>query len=92
MKGELKLEWHESKRQSTLRERDLDFDLARIIFTDPKIKEYADNRTNYGEARVRAYGMCYGSCVRVVYTMRGDVHRIISMHRVHKKEQEKYYD
>jgi len=92
MTNELKLEWHESKRKSTLEKRGLDFEMARLVFSDPKIKEYADDRTNYGEPRVRAYGMCLGSCLRVVYTMRGDVHRIISMHKVHKNEREKYYD
>ena len=92
MKKELKFEWHEPKRQATLLERGLDFEIARIVFSDPKVKEYADERVDYGEPRVRAYGMCLGSCLRVVYTMRGDVHRIISMHKVHKKEQEKYYD
>ena len=86
-----KLEWHELKRQSTLRNRSLDFALAMEVFADPNVKEYVDNRRDYGELRVRAYGMCSGSCLRVVYTMRGDVHRIISIHKVHKKEQEKYY-
>jgi uncharacterized DUF497 family protein len=88
---EIKLEWHEPKRQSTLLSRDLDFAMAREVFADPNVKEYIDNRRDYGESRVRAYGMCSGFCLRVVYTMRDDVHRIISIQRVHKKEQEKYY-
>jgi len=74
-----------------LRSRGLDFALAKEVFADPNVKEYADNRKDYGELRVRAYGMCSGICLRVVYTMRGDVHRIISIQRVHKREQEKYY-
>ena len=86
-----KLEWHEPKRQKNLNDRNLDFALAMEVFADPKVKEYADNRKDYGELRVRAYGMCFGSCLRVVYTMRGDIHRIISIQRVHKKEREKYY-
>ena len=88
---EFKLEWYEPKRQSTLHNRCLDFAMAREVFVDPNVKEYADNRKDYGEPRVRAYGMCCGLCLRVVYTMRGDVHRIISIQRVHKKEREKYY-
>ena len=74
-----------------MRSRGLDFALAKEVFADPNVKEYADNRKDYGELRVRAYGMCSGICLRVVYTMRGDVHRIISIQRVHKREQEKYY-
>ena len=88
----LKLEWHETKRQNTLKNRNLDFALAIEVLTDPNVKEYVDNRKNYGELRIRAYGMCSGLCLRVIYTMRGDTHRIISIQRVHKKEQEKYYD
>ena len=88
---ELKLEWHESKRQSTLLNRSLDFTMAREVFADPNVKEYADTRKDYGEPRVRAYGVCCDTCLRVVYTMRDDVHRIISIQRVHKKEREKYY-
>ena len=56
--GELKLEWHEPKRQSTLRTRNLDFAMAREVFADPNVKEYADNREDYGEPRMRAYEMC----------------------------------
>ena len=91
IREEIKLEWHEPKRQSTLYSRNLDFAMAREVFTDPDVKEYVDDRKDYGEIRVRAYGMCCGFCLRVVYTMREDVHRIISIQRVHKKEQEKYY-
>jgi uncharacterized DUF497 family protein len=80
-----------TKRQSTLYSRNLDFAMAREVFADPNVKEYIDNRKDYGESRVRAYGMCSGFCLRVVYTMRDGVHRIISIQRVHKKEQEKYY-
>ena len=45
---ELKLEWHEPKRQSTLHSRSLDFAMAREVFADPNVKEYADNRKDYG--------------------------------------------
>jgi len=50
---EIKLEWHEPKRQNTLHSRDLDFAMAREVFADPNVKEYIDNRKNYGESRIR---------------------------------------
>jgi len=89
---ELKLEWHEPKRLKTLSERGLDFSLAREVFLDPNVKEYVDARKDYGEVRYRAYGLCCGTCLTVTYTLREDVHRIISIRRVHQKERESYYD
>jgi hypothetical protein len=90
--AELKLEWHEPKRQKTLNDRGLDFNLAREVFLDPNVKEYVDDRKDYGEIRYRAYGLCFDTCLAVTYTMRDDVHRIISIRKVHKKEKEAYYD
>ena len=39
---ELIPEWHEPKRQSTLHNRCLDFAMAREVFADPNVKEYAE--------------------------------------------------
>ncbi|MCL2609900.1 MAG: BrnT family toxin [Treponema sp.] len=90
--SELKLEWHEPKRLKTMAERGLDFGLAREVLLDPEVKEYVDNRKDYGEIRYRAYGLCSGTCLAVTYTMRDDMHRIISVRKVHQKEREIYYE
>jgi len=86
-----KLEWHERKRQKAMRERGLDFGMAREVFADPNAEEYVDGRFDYGEVRRRIYGLCLGGCMCITYTLRNEVYRIISIRRVHEKERKVYY-
>jgi uncharacterized DUF497 family protein len=85
------LECDEAKRQQTLKERGLDFQLARHILADPHLVRHVDNRRDYKETRYIAYGMVEGEIFCLCYTIRGKVHRIISLRRTHKKEREMYY-
>jgi len=87
----IELEWDEAKRQQTLKERGLDFRLARYILADPHLVRYVDDRRDYKETRYIAYGMVQGDILCLCYTIRGKVYRIISLRRTHKKEREKYY-
>ena len=91
MDNEIELEWDEAKRQQTLNERGLDFKLARYILTDPNMIRHIDDRQNYREIRYIAYGMVQGQVLKLCYTMRGTSYRIISLHKIHKDKQEKYY-
>ena len=91
MSDEIELEWDEAKRQKTLKERDLDFKLARFILADPNMVCRIDNRHDYKETRYIAYGMVEGRVLKICYTMRGKVYRIISLHRTHTKEKEMNY-
>jgi uncharacterized DUF497 family protein len=89
--NDIELEWDEAKRQQTLKDRDLDFKLARYVLTDPNVVCRIDDRRNYEEIRYIAYGMVEGQVLKLCYTMRGTVYRVISMHKVHKDKQGKYY-
>ena len=91
MSDEIVLEWDEAKRQKTLKERNLDFKLARYILVDPNLVRRVDDRRDYKETRYIAYGMVHDSVLKLCYTMRGSAYRIISLHKVHKNVQEKYY-
>ena len=91
MDGEIVLEWDEDKRRKTLEERGLDFKLARYILADPNLVCCIDNRRDYKETRYIAYGMVQGTVLKLCYTMRGSIYRIISLHKIHKDKQEKYY-
>jgi len=91
MSDEIELEWDEAKRQKTLKERGLDFMLARHILVDPNLVCRIDDRRNYKETRYIAYGMVQEDVLCLCYTMRGKVYRIISLRRTHKKEREQYY-
>jgi uncharacterized DUF497 family protein len=91
MTDEIELEWDEAKRQQTLKERGLDFKLARYILTDPNLVSRIDDRRNYKETRYIAYGMVQGDILCLCYTMRAKVYRVISLRYTHKKEREKHY-
>jgi uncharacterized DUF497 family protein len=91
MNDEVELEWDETKRQQTLKERGLDFSLAALVLSDPDMVQYIDNRKNYNEIRYIAYGLVYGEILKLCYTWRGKKIRVISIHKIHKKEKEKYY-
>ena len=91
MNEEIELEWDEAKRQQTLKERGLDFKLARYVLTDPNLVRYIDKRKNYREIRYISYGMVQGQVLKLCYTMRGAAYRIISLHKIHEDKQEKYY-
>jgi uncharacterized DUF497 family protein len=91
MNDEMELEWDETKRQQTLKERGLDFSLAAFVLSDPDMVQYIDNRKNYNEIRYIAYGMVYGEVLKLCYTWRDKKIRVISIHKIHKKEREKYY-
>ena len=92
MDEEIELEWDEVKRRQTLKERGLDFMLARYILTDPNMVRRIDDRKNYKEIRYIAYGMVQGEILCLCYTMRGKIYRIISLRNTHEKERKKYYE
>ena len=86
----MKIEWYEPKRQKTLKERNLDFaDVDRFDWTTAMVAE--DVRKNYGELRSVAFGMLDARLVCLVYTLRGEALRVISLRKANERE-EKVYD
>jgi uncharacterized protein len=73
------------KRAKTLRERGIDFDDARIVFTGRAVT-IEDARFDYGERRYLTYGYLRNRLVNIVWTPRSDSRRIISMRHCHEKE------
>lgn len=49
-----------------------------------------DERWDYGERRIIATGLLRGREYVLIFTMRGDVYRIISLRKANKKERAKY--
>ncbi len=49
-----------------------------------------DDRQDYGEQRIRAYGMLDGYLCMAVFTMRNDECRVISFRRCNAKERKEY--
>lgn len=82
-------DWDDDKSDWTLRERGFDFEFAGHVF-DGETEEFIDERENYGEVRVIAFGYIEGKLYAVVYTQRGDVRWIISAFRCKVKELRKW--
>ncbi len=49
-----------------------------------------DHRFNYGENRTRALGLISGRLHMLVFTMRGDMLRVISLRKANLKEAKRY--
>ncbi len=81
----MKIAYDELKRQWTLRERGLDFADASKVF-EASYLEFLDDRHDYGEDRYIVYGELDGRAVAIVWTLRNDTRRIISMRHVHDEE------
>jgi uncharacterized DUF497 family protein len=80
--------WDEDKRQSNLQKHGIDFEDAVLALSQPRIEFRSDRN---GE--VRTVAICPDSerLIAVVYTMRGEVCRIISARAARKNEQTEYY-
>jgi uncharacterized protein len=83
-------DWNDNKCALNIEKHGIDFEDAISVFTGLTI-ESIDDRLDYGEDRVIALGNMNGIVIVVVYTMRGDVCRIISARKANAHERSKYY-
>ena len=82
-------EWDETKYEANLRKHQLAFELVHEFgWDDALIKP--DTRFDYGEERFIAYGRIGGRGYAIVYTLRADRARIISLRPAHEKEMRRY--
>lgn len=82
-------EWDEQKRAANLEKHGIDFELARRIF-DAAVLEGPDNRREYGEPRIAAYGVAREILLFVIYTWRDGNRRIISARKASTEERRIY--
>lgn len=83
------IEWNNTKREATLQERGLDFaDLSNFDW-DSAIY-FDDDRLDYNEKRQVAFGFLNDRLLVVVFTIRDESYRIISMRRANKRERKVY--
>jgi uncharacterized protein len=80
-------EWDENKRARTLQEREIDFLDAAQALLEPHLEDASDRQ---GEARTLALCMIKGEIAAVIYTMRGQICRIISARAARRYERRKY--
>jgi uncharacterized DUF497 family protein len=82
-------DWDAVKNSANLAKHGIDFQDAVRIFERPTL-ERVDDRQDYGEIRVIAFGVVDDREVVVIYTARGEVRRIISARRAHSSERKTY--
>ncbi|NIR51851.1 BrnT family toxin [candidate division KSB1 bacterium] len=85
----MKFEWDEAKRLSNLENHGLDFEDAHFVFNE-KAYVVEDTRKDYGETRYILIGPLFRRLVVIVFTVRQDVIRIISMRKANQREQKQY--
>ena len=88
-KADTVLEWNETKRQQTLTHCGLDFANAGTVFSGPH-HNIVDDRQDYGEPRIITVGYLDERMVVMVWTLRGETRRIISMRKANEREQKLY--
>ena len=84
-------EWDEAKREANLVKHGVDFMDALEVFADPLRVERVNQRRGYAEERREVVGMVRDQMLFVVYTLRGEVRRLISARRASRNERRAYY-
>lgn len=85
----MQIEFDPTKRETTLRERGLDFSDAPLLFSQSTVT-FPDDRRDYLEPRFTTIGWLHGRMVVLIWTPRGERHRIISMRYANEREIAKY--
>ncbi len=77
------------KRRAILANRGVDLLDAAKVFAGPTLT-YQDDRKDYGEVRWITVGLLSERMMIVVWTLRGEKYRIVSMRKANDREQEKF--
>lgn len=81
-------DWNPAKNEANKATHGLDFAAFQGFDAEPVI--IVDDRKDYGETRLRAFGRINGIGHNLVFTMRGETMWIISFRRAHEKEMRRY--
>ena len=83
----MEYEWDEAKREANIAKHDIDFEVANSFgWADALIEPSPQS----GEMRYAATGYVGQRLHQLVFTMRGERVRIISLRKAHRKEVEEY--
>jgi uncharacterized DUF497 family protein len=85
----MKITFDPLKRAATLQHRSLDFADASAVFAGSTL-DFMDDRQDYGETRIQTIGYLGARMVMVVWTLRGDARRILSMRYCNDRERKVY--
>ncbi|MBR5341845.1 MAG: BrnT family toxin [Erysipelotrichaceae bacterium] len=84
------VEWDDAKNQINIQKHGISFETAALVFADEDRIEYYDKVHSIDEDRWVALGCVHG-ILYVVYTMRGEVTRLISARVATPTERKVYY-
>ena len=85
-------EWDGNKNKINLFKHGITFEEAQAIF-DGIVLTRVDDRRDYAEARYISIGrLDEDLIILVVYTVRGDITRLISARKANRREKEVYYE
>lgn len=85
----MEFEWDESKNHTNIRKHGIDFCDTWQIFEHPLLQKL-DVRKDYGERRWIGMGLIDDAVVIIVYTLRGQKIRVISVRRANHHERKIY--
>ena len=88
---DVRFEWDPKKNRANNRRHGIDFADAIAIFGSPCV-EGPDDRYNYGEERMIAYGQMGPHVVVVVFSFRNGRRRIISARKATRAESKAYWE
>jgi uncharacterized DUF497 family protein len=80
-------EWDEAKARLNERKHRLAFEFALRVFRDSQRYEYNVSRPSDGELRLKVLGRVYDRLFSVVFTIRDDACRVISVRPANSKEE-----
>ena len=78
-------EWDSKKETENIHKHGIDFATASRLWDEP-VLEREDERRDYGETRILAFGRVDGRLMAVLYTWRGVHRRIISARKANRRE------
>ncbi len=85
----MKIEFDETKNQRNIAERGISFNLA-VKFDLATAKIWQDTRQDYGEIRYISLGYIGDRLYSMVFTVREDVLRVISLRKANNREIKSY--
>jgi len=87
---ELRFDWDPPKSASNDEKHGIAFELAVNVFQDPDHVVQPARETEYGEVRFRVTGKLDDILWTIVFTLRSERIRIISVRRAHEDEARRY--
>ena len=84
-------QWDKAKAERNFAKHGVAFDLVYNFDWDNALN-YEDSRNEYGERRSTCIGAIYGRLYVLIWTLRQESVRVISLRKANDRERKQYYD